>query len=264
MITTYSPESFNKVLGYYIDIHEKDGASFLCSLGDADWFFGEMMYRFLTKRIAIEDMVGPGDLSLLSLRPTEDYNAGAIAYASAQTVKAHRYRDYDKQVEDRILKPLQTLFPANSQKPRVYSGDLLYLALQEQAGLILVNLYLRGGDYSTSSSPLFARLDHAKWLRNAVLSSWNGSDGSDWKDMRCLIYRYLMYCGFVGVDKDCNIDIEHIPQLQVLTRIIARFTDITNMRADWGQAGLTESVDEVLNPEVIAKHFLRFNGVAVQ
>ncbi len=225
----------HKKISLYIDAAKEEP---IASIEKSSLFFSEMRFRAFSKMI---DKYGFLDLEDLDSDIIQDYNVEIIAYASQQTLEQFRKI---KQTHDEL---------------NFHSEDLAWQYIQEGAGLILLNLYLQHGR-SETSSPLFESLKLEQWLIHTIYD-YDGPDGKDWKSIRCLFYRYLLYCGFVQVDDQCAIIKDSIPSLELLTQLADRLISITGMRESWKKTGLEQLVEETLNPENIAKHFLRFNGI---
>lgn len=268
MITDYNQETFNKIINAYLDIVTRVNSNTTDARINQDpaldanprdvlGCYTEALYRFVAKQLLRNGMIGPSDVTLLELVPFKDFNTQSVAWALKQTIRARQRELFSQMLYETAQRACQA-FPKPLSDVEYSRVDIACLYLQERIGLILFQEYLGNAwDFGLPYDPVF----NPNRLRTWVISDWHGPDGKDWKSMRCHIYRYLLYCGFVDVNDDCSINKQYVPDVPTLTRLTDRCIDIMGLRRCWPDSKLNMPMGEVLNPEAIAKHFLRFNGL---
>jgi len=248
-------QEYHRLIRLYLNaVKEK----LFCTPGEASSFFAEMVYRSLNKVFQVDNLLGVGDLTEIGVDLIQDFNATRVAFGSQKALEV-RYYHWEKQyLIDRFKKSL-----LSKDDFIAFGRSFAWQVIQEQAGLILLNLYLRQSAFCLDRGPLlFEPIDSPQLLR-VISRDYYGTEAKDWKGMRCLFYRYLMYSGFIQVDSNCQIIKGSIAPLDLLEQLATRLIFLTGMEKSWNESKILEgSAEEILNPRQIAAQFLHFNEMA--
>jgi len=204
-------------------------------------FFFELVHRSIDGIVSINGYSGIGDIKDIGMDIIEDFNVNHVAAAGQLINKIRKADDYRSYSDiSRKVSPFM--------KQINYNEDYFIMqALQEGAALTLLDMYP---------------------VKEVMRMYWDYKEENDWKSMRCALWRYLMYSGFIQVDKNHEIIKESIPNMNLLPRLTERFIDIFGLKNEYQmQKEMSSSMPpltELLDAEKIARNFLRFNKVEVK
>ena len=224
---------------------------------DYHHFFFELVYRTVLESVRKRSADGVGDLSCFSLNLVQDDNVPLVAFAG-QKILEFRGDSYGEMRPSIINRKefMDTLSEGLRKNglDEIFVEEHIKQAIQEGAALKLMEFYL---DVRPEEIPHML-------FRNGV--SIKGE--TDWKELRCALYRYFMYSGFIQVSDDLKIIKDSIPRVGLLSKLVDRFVKLYRI-----EEGVHNNMDKVftegkslefiLNPEKIAMNFLEFNDVKV-